>query len=76
MSSVTEESLDMERMFEDEYEAQFGDVCVECGELAPLRYRTNCAFCDRPVCLDCAFYVGSEVSCEECFIFPSYPEEG
>ena len=76
MSSVTEESLDMERRFEDEA-GEHG--CTECGEWVPPRYMTNCTFCDRPVCLDCALYVGrpcSEVVCEDCFIFPTYPEEG
>ena len=42
-------------------------VCCICHSPTEKEYRGVCVSCDRPVCLDCAFKVGTELECEECF---------
>jgi len=42
-------------------------VCCICCSPCEKEYWGVCVSCARPVCLDCAFAVGTENECEECF---------
>jgi hypothetical protein len=41
--------------------------CCDCGYPTASEYWRECVDCDRPVCVDCGWHVGTEIECEECF---------
>ena len=67
MSTADEIYLEMDHLYEDQMDESYDWVCCICSSPHEKEYRGVCVRCDRAVCLDCGFKVGTELECEECF---------
>ena len=68
MSTADEAYEEMERRFEDEYDAltEMGVVCKDCHVLVMPAYTYQCCNCDGWTCGDCVHFTGTEATCEGC----------